>query len=273
MPENPYLIQGPASISFSGGRTSAYMLHQILQAYGGSLPANIFVVFANTGKEMEETLRFVHDCGTRWAAKIHWVEWRDAKPCFEEVGYNSASREGEPFAALIAKKHMPPNWRARFCTQFLKVRAMAAFLETQGFVAGKYFEVIGLRYDEGLRVFKMLARNDKDGCKCIAPLSKAHAVKSTVMDFWRVQPFDLGLEDGDGNCDLCFLKGRNLRKRIIRATPQRADWWSKQEISVNGFFDRRDSYAGLKEECARQPDFFTEPDIEHDVECGLLCEP
>jgi 3'-phosphoadenosine 5'-phosphosulfate sulfotransferase (PAPS reductase)/FAD synthetase len=100
---------------------------------------------------MEETLRFVHECGARWAVKVHWVEWRDAKPCFEEVGYNSASREGEPFAALIAKKKMPPNWQARFCTQFLKVKAMAAFLETQGFVSKKYSEVIGLGYLRCLR--------------------------------------------------------------------------------------------------------------------------
>ncbi len=35
---DPYFITGPTIISFSGGRTSAYMLHQILQAYSGTLP-------------------------------------------------------------------------------------------------------------------------------------------------------------------------------------------------------------------------------------------
>lgn len=36
-----YKIQGPALISFSGGRTSGYMLHQIVQAHGGTLPDDV----------------------------------------------------------------------------------------------------------------------------------------------------------------------------------------------------------------------------------------
>jgi len=66
---NPYLIEGPAVISFSGGRTSGYMLKHILDAHGGTLPDDIIVSFQNTGKEMPETLDFVRDCGERWAWK------------------------------------------------------------------------------------------------------------------------------------------------------------------------------------------------------------
>ena len=49
---SPYLIKEQAIISFSGGRTSAFMLWKILEAHGGTLPDNLKVVFANTGKEM-----------------------------------------------------------------------------------------------------------------------------------------------------------------------------------------------------------------------------
>ena len=38
---NPYLIKGPALISFSGGRTSGYMLNHILEAHGGRLPDDV----------------------------------------------------------------------------------------------------------------------------------------------------------------------------------------------------------------------------------------
>ena len=270
---NPYRLNGPASVSFSGGRTSGYMLHEIVQAHKGALPDDVVVVFANTGKEREETLRFVHECGTHWSVKVRWVEWRDTPAGFEEVGYNSASRLGEPFNALIAKKGMPPNWQARFCTQFLKVQAMSNFARSLGREPGTYADVIGLRHDEGLRIFKMLERNDRDGRRCIAPLAKAKVSEPDVLAWWRRQPFDLGLQPGEGNCDLCFLKGRRLRKELIRRRPDSAKWWIDAEQSVNGFFDRRDSYSGLLTEVRRAPDMFDDLDVEHDVECGLLCEP
>jgi 3'-phosphoadenosine 5'-phosphosulfate sulfotransferase (PAPS reductase)/FAD synthetase len=104
-------IEGPALISFSGGRTSAFMLHEILRAYDGQLPPDVVVAFANTGKEREETLRFVHECGSRWAVKVHWLEWRDDPASFEVVGFNSASRDGEPFAEMIRQKAAPPERR------------------------------------------------------------------------------------------------------------------------------------------------------------------
>lgn len=269
---NPYRIEGPACISFSGGRTSAYMLHEIISAHGGKLPDDIVVTFANTGKEREETLRFVHDCGTNWGVKVHWVEWRAAPPGFDEVGYNSAARSGEPFAALIAKKKITPNWQMRFCTQYLKVQAMTDFMAYLGFPAGSYYEVIGLRYDEGPRIFKMLERNEKFSRRCVAPMSKARVTERIVLDWWSTQPFDLRLEPGEGNCDLCFLKGRGLRKELIRRRPDSAQWWIDAEQSVKGSFDRRDSYAGLRDEVRRAPDLFGPLGVEHDTECGLLCQ-
>jgi len=266
-----YLIEGPACISFSGGRTSGYMLKQILDAHGGALPAGVVAVFANTGKEREETLRFVHNVSSVWGVRVRWVEWRSAKPGFEEVGYNSAARAGEPFRALIDKKGMPPNWQARFCTEFLKVKAMTAFMASLE-IGSAYREVIGLRHDEGRRLLKMFERNEKDGRQCVAPLAKARVVSEDIAEFWRRQPFDLGLTAGQGNCDLCFMKGKGLRKELIRQRPTSATWWIDAEQSVNGFFDRRDSYSSLAAEVRRSPELFDDANAdEHDAECGLHC--
>ena len=180
------------------------------------------------------------------------------------------SRNGEPFHALIAKKGMPPNWQARFCTQLLKVEAMIAFLRSRGFRPGQYAEVVGLRHDEGKRVLKMFARNDTQGRKCVAPLAKAKVTVADIRAFWRKQPFDLSLEPGEGNCDLCFMKGKRLRKELIRRRPYSANWWIEEEESCGGFFDRRDQYRALLDAVSASPDFYALLE-EHDGECGLLC--
>lgn len=276
---DPYLIEGPACISFSGGRTSGYMLRKIVDAYGGTLPSDVIPVFANTGKEREETLRFVHNFTAIWGIPVHWVEWRVEKPNFEVVGYNSAARAGEPFSALIAKKSFLPNAVTRFCTQGLKIETMRDFCRSLGFE--HWQSVIGLRYDEGPRVLKALARNDanKDRFKTIMPLSKAHVTKRDVMAFWAEQPFDLGLEDHEGNCDLCFLKSVAKKKRIIRDRPETADWWIGEERSVTAKspagarFTTEYSYADLAREVISSPrlPFLDDDGEEYDAECGLLC--
>lgn len=116
---NPYQIQGPALISFSGGRTSGYMLCRILDACGGRLPEDVRVCFANTGKEMPATLDFVRDCGERWNVDIDWLEYSpygEEQRKFRIVEHATASRNGEPYEALLRERKYLPNPVVRFCT-------------------------------------------------------------------------------------------------------------------------------------------------------------
>lgn len=283
---NPYRIEGPALISFSGGRTSAYMLYQILQAHGGTLPDNIVVAFANTGKEREETLRFVYECGSRWNVKIHWVEWRRGKPIYEEVGFNSASRNGEPFAELIKAKQRLPNGFERWCTEYLKVKIMFALVfDKLGVKPGEFVEVIGLRDDEFMRLARGMEAAEKHGRRVSYPLAKAKITKRDIWKFWlgdNIDPknpktplpqgFDLGLHPWEGNCTLCFQKGKGIRKRIIRENPAEPTWWINQEVSQSGLFDKRDLVSELVAQVKASPSFFdADDDMEYDVECGSHC--
>lgn len=272
---NPYAITGPALISFSGGRTSAYMLHQIMRAHDGTLPGNVHVAFANTGKEREETLRFVHECGERWGVRVHWLEWREGG--FDEVGYNSASRSGEPFAALIRKKGYLPNAVTRFCTIELKVRTMTRFMRSLGY--DRWSNVVGLRHDEGHRCMKAYARNmsNKEPFKTVLPLDKDRVTRGDVEAFWRAQSFNLGLRPYEGNCDLCFLKARGKLERCIRdgVDPQ---WWITQEATIGASrpsgarFVTERAYSDLAYRVGNEP-LLIDDDLseEHDAECGLLC--
>lgn len=277
---NPYLIEGPALISFSGGRTSAFMLKQILDAHGGTLPADVHVCFANTGKEREETLRFVHECSSRWGVNIRWLEWASrlksvpSRKRFVEVGYNSASRNGEPFEALIVSKGITPNGMMRFCTEELKVATLENFMLANRYAV--WSNVIGLRADEMLRVFKQYDKNasGKVPWKTLMPMVDAKVRRSDVMEFWAKQPFDLQLGPHEGNCDLCFLKGSRTLKRLIRDNPESAVWWDRIEQTVGkGSFSKERTYAGMVHEVAASPLLPLEDgdDDEFDAECGLWC--
>lgn len=286
---NPYLCTGPTLISFSGGRTSAYMLFKILEAHGGVLPHDVHVTFANTGKEREETLRFVHECATRWNVRVHWLEWlprtRGTKLVdrFQEVGFNSASRDGTPFATLIRRKQYLPNSQMRYCTIELKIRIMGEFMRSLGYK--QWANVIGLRYDEPMRVFKALARNDtgKERHTSVMPLSKAKVTVADVRRFWSQQDFDLQLMSHEGNCDLCFLKGRKKRAEIVRRSPEMADWWIEQEAFAKSIrrnpqsgarFIKDESYTDHRAAIIAQPmmvfagEWGEEPD---DEGCGDVC--
>lgn len=281
--DNPYLIEGPALISFSGGRTSGYMLWHVLAAYDGKLPDNVHVCFANTGKEREETLRFVDECSSRWGVTVHWLERADTDRGFAEVGHSSASRNGEPFAALIAKKGYLPNGVTRYCTVELKIRVQRNFARAMDWK--RWDSVVGLRADEQHRVVKALARNasGKEPFRAVVPLYHAGATNRDVRAFWGEQPFDLGLLPFEGNCDACFLKARPKLLEIERMRPGTLDWWIEQEANEEALRTARESgcrfrqtepYAEIKRAALSQGDMFKgvfDADPDMDAECGLWC--
>lgn len=277
-PRSPFYIAGPALISFSGGRTSAFMLFQILWAHGGTLPDDVHVCFANTGKEREETLRFVHECATRWGVRVRWLEFRSRKVSlpiedrFEEVGFNSASRSGEPFEILILDKSYTPNAVMRWCTAELKVGVMKWFMQTLGYK--NWVNVVGLRHDEPHRVAKSRKPN-KEAWTNSLPLDDSKVSNRDVRTFWSKQDFDLQLLPFEGNCDGCFLKARAKLWETERTKPGTLEWWARMEVAVKGQFVTEYSYAELINDVRRQPDLFAgglfDDDPEMDAECGSWC--
>lgn len=274
---DPFKIDGQTCISFSGGRTSAYMLWCVLQSNDG-LPDDSVVLFANTGKEDEATLEFVRDCGEHWGVPITWLEWQDAEEAqhrFKVVDFASASRNGEPFEALIRKKNYLPNPVTRFCTVDLKIKPFANYCRHHlGW--DDWDNLVGIRSDEPRRVAKIRA-NPSDGMKGInrlMPLADAGVTRQDVAQFWSKQPFDLGLPNiggvtYHGNCDLCFLKGASQILSLIAEKPERAIWWANQEGSITnpgvtggGYFRKdRPNYAAMLKFTQDQRDMF-DPDEE-----------
>ena len=266
---NPYKIDSPTCISFSGGRTSAYMLYKVLEAHQMSLPDEAIVCFANTGKEDEATLRFVQDCSERWGVPIIWLEYLayiDDEPKFKKVTFETASRNGEPFEALIRKRGYVPNPVARFCTVELKVRTIHRYLKSIGWT--EWDSMLGIRADEQRRLAKIGNQDYGKHEEKQAPLGKAGITKEDIGAFWKSQPFDLGLPNNNGvtmhgNCDLCFLKGGAQILSLIAEKPERAIWWANIEAmglaskpSGARFRTDRPSYAEMLKFSKEQKDMF-----------------
>ena len=266
---NPFVITEPTCISFSGGRTSAYMLWRILEANNG-LPEEAVVVFANTGKEDEATLEFVRDCETHWNVPIIWVEYdAEAERNYKIVSFDTASRNGEPFEAVIHKRQYLPNPVTRFCTVEMKIRPIARYLIDIGFADknshAENMSWVGIRADEQRRAAKITEKER-------IPLAMAGVTKEMVGEFWEKQEFDLKLPNINGvtfhgNCDLCFLKGANQTFRLIKEKPERAVWWMKMEAlalaskpSGAKFRKDRPSYLDMYNYALAQDDMFQDDD-------------
>lgn len=278
------LPEGKVQISFSGGRTSAYMLHQILEANGGIPEERVKVMFQNTGREMDETLEFVEEVGRRWGVIITWTEYRAKAPFFEVVGYQGASRNGEPFDALIDKKQYLPNQQSRFCTQELKIRTAKRYLRSIGW--DRWIAAVGIRADESRRVLNGdgIPKVVKDRWVNWYPLYAAGVTKQIVGDFWRGQPFDLRLPNikGNcwlGNCDGCFLKSERSQAVLARDFPERHAWWERAESRIgdletskgrpkdNSQFSSRFSKLELRQFMENQGDFSFSTLLEDEVLC------
>jgi hypothetical protein len=233
-----------------------------------------YILFANTGKERPETLDFLHEIETRWAVPIIWLEatFRDyniemetmaSSIGFKIVNYKTASREGEPFAAMIdwINCGRVPSRNARFCTKYLKIIPMQRYLESIG--VDDYDTIMGIRYDEPKRYRKYKG----DGK---FPLVDFRITEADVFRFWSAQPFDLRLKQYEGNCDLCHLKSFKKLKTIIAESPSRADWWIEQEEKTSSqFFAGGFTFKNLRD-IATNKKFSKSVDIREIIEHDLF---
>lgn len=220
----------PLLVSFSGGRTSAFMAKFLKERYPNR---EMLFAFANTGKEKEETLIFVDKCDKEFGLNLVWLEADVNKEkgkgtTYKIVDFETASRNGEPFEAVI-KKYGLPSKLYRHCTRELKENPISKYAKE--ILGPNYLIALGIRADEKHRL--------KTDQKKIYPLAEMNIDETFIRGWWKRQSFDLELKDYEGNCDLCFLKSTRKKLTLISENPNIVDWWNEMELKYSSQFQSK----------------------------------
>jgi len=273
-------------VSFSGGETSGMMCKYLLDEWSWAF--NFIFIFANTGKETEETLIFADKCDKEFGLNLIWVEAiinpiKNKGVRHKIVNFRTANRDGKPFENLIAKEGIP-NTSRPFCTSRLKTRPIRHWMKVNGFI--KCCTAIGMRFDEP-------SRNNPDAANAIEfnliyPLSHWVEIdKQDVNTFWEDQPFRLNQAAYMGNCVTCYKKTDYKLWRIAHEHPTEFAWCHDMEQRykhVNAdegdqhlFFRKKRTTATVVGQ-AMEVDYerliyMTTSDRDKSAGCGEECQP
>jgi hypothetical protein len=198
----------------------------LVAAYVGCDEADLeyVFVFANTGMEHDDTLRFLNDfdiyvlCGQLvWLEAVPVIGERK-KSKYRQVNYQTAFRNTDfknpqhPYHAVVSKYGVA-NVSWLHCTRELKRSVMDGYLYG---TVGADCTAIGIRIDEPRRV----SPTAKAG-KIIYPLIDIHPTdKQDVLDFWSQHPYDLTIPEWQGNCVTCFKKSLPKLNQVWIETPE-----------------------------------------------------
>jgi hypothetical protein len=204
-------------VSFSGGRTSGFMAYQIKKHWSDVF--DVVFIFANTGFEHPDTLRFANDVDTLLGLNLVWVEavvhhGDRVASTHKVVDYKTASRQAEPFYQ-VASKYGLPNRTFRLCNREMKLNPMRSYIEDELGWGKDYDTAIGIRADEKRRVSKNM-----DIQRILYPLIDTWpSTKQDILDFWEEYACDLKIPEHLGNCLTCFQKSDAKLNQVYREFP------------------------------------------------------
>ena len=231
----------------SGGRTSGYMTEMLLMS--GMKP---IIAYANTGWEHPLTLKFVEQCHDRWLdlygvgitlleAVVHHNERLPSS--HKVMTFETLSRNCEPYLEVV-KKYGIANVAYMHCTRELKENPIISYMESIGGVTGhiknkkavsaNYETFLGIRADEPKRLGGL--RDGKQ--KKVYPLADwapFRVDKLDVLDFWETMPFNLEIEEHEGNCLGCFKKSTSKLLAVIKTMGHESLDFAKEIDSKYGY--------------------------------------
>lgn len=198
-------------VSFSGGRTSAYLCYLMKELYGD----DVDFVYMDTGAEHPKTYEFIRKVNNHFdlnltCLRTDFSSRLGAGNNFKVVGIDSIAPDLKPFTEMI-EKYGVPYIGGMFCTDRMKLVPFKKYCDD---VYGKnnYETWLGIRSDEPRRL------GSKQGIKYLAEISDFD--KEDVIRWWSKMTFDLEIEEWNGNCLFCPKKSNLKLAAAQRDNPE-----------------------------------------------------
>lgn len=182
-------------VSFSGGRTSAYLVHLMKD------DPNVEFIFMDTGAEHPKTYQFIKDIHKYWGVNITCLRVVYNETLYKGNSYKVVSIDNikddlEPWGGMV-KKYGNPAVNVAFCTDRMKTRPFTQYCDDK-YGKDNYERYLGIRIDEPRRL------KEREGFKYLADLSDFE--KEDILSWWKDQPFNLEIDEHLGNCVFCIKK-------------------------------------------------------------------
>lgn len=204
-------------ISFSGGRTSAFMTLEVLKIH-----PEAEVIFMDTGAEHPKTYEFIRNFAKHFNIAITCLrvipsaQMRKAST-YEQLTVDEIGPDLEPWRRML-RKYGHPYVGGAFCTDRMKTVPFTKYCNEK-YGKGNYDRWLGIRIDEPDRL-----KNRADSFHYLADISDFE--KQDILDWWSMQQFDLGIQEHLGNCVFCIKK--SLQKVALAAKDEpelAAEFW------------------------------------------------
>lgn len=199
-------------VSFSGGRTSAYLV-----ALTKTLGIGAHYIFMDTGAEHPLTYKFIREVVRRWdidlvCLRVRYNPALGSGNSYDVLGVDEIGPDYRPWLGMV-QKYGCPSVESPYCTSRMKTEPHDKYCNDR-FGRGNYVTWLGIRADEPKRL------KPRHNVRYLAELSPFD--KSDILAWWKGQPFDLGIDEHLGNCTFCIKKGLNKVALAAKDEPELA---------------------------------------------------
>ena len=210
----------PHVVSFSGGRTSAYLVY-LMEQKRKNEGWDVHYIFMDTGAEHPKTYEFIRNVVKHFGIDLVCLRLDASTPLGKGNKYEVCTVDGigpdlKPFASMV-RKYGSPDVVNMSCTARMKIELADKYCKSK-FGKDGWTTWLGIRADEKRRL------KTKPGIKYLADISEYS--KDDVIGWWAKQTFDLEIHEHLGNCIFCFKKGDGKLALAIRdCLDEYIDFW------------------------------------------------